>query len=66
MKRKIIILLTLFFGIINSYSYGIYTPIPIWSENTVEVNSETVTENFFNIQSESAILIEQTTRKNSI
>ena len=36
--------------------------IPTWSElDTTEVNSDT-TDNFLNIESESAILIEQTTR----
>lgn len=65
MKEKIISFGILFFCIINSYSYGIYSSFPIWYEDTVETNSE-VTNNstkfFLNLESESAILIEQSTR----
>lgn len=68
MKKKIVSIFILFFCIINSYSYGIYGYFPIWTDNTTEVNAETIktsSDNFLNIESESAILIEQTTRKNS-
>ena len=44
------------------FVYG-YFGIPIWDENnfgTTEVNAETA-DNFLNIESESAILIEQST-----
>lgn len=64
MKGKIITFL-IFFIILNTYSFGIYSTIPVWSENaaTIEVNTEPTTENFLNIESESAILIEATTGK---
>lgn len=69
MFKKIISLLILFFCIINSYSYGIYSSIPVWNEDIIETNSGTVdnsTKPHFELESESAILIEQTTRKNTI
>jgi D-alanyl-D-alanine carboxypeptidase (penicillin-binding protein 5/6) len=62
MKKKIISIFILLIFILNTYSFAIYASIPVWSEdeNTAEVNAETA-EDFLNIESESAILIEQTT-----
>ena len=68
MKKKIISIFILFFCIINSYSYGIYDYFPIWKEDISEVNANTIENSnniFLNLESESAILIEQTTRKSS-
>ncbi len=67
MKLKIISIFFIILILSNTFSYGIYTVIPVWNEmsDTTEVNAETA-DNFLNIESESAILIEQTTRKNSI
>ncbi len=68
MKRKIIFL-TFFIMIfiifeVSSFAYF----IPTWSETdtTTEVNADSTTEDFLNIESQSAILIEQTTRKNTL
>lgn len=67
MKLKIISIFFIILISLNTLSYGIYSVIPIWSEmsDTTEVNAETA-DNFLNIESESVILIEQTTRKNTI
>lgn len=67
MKFKIISIFIICFILFNTYSYGIYSTIPIWREmsDTTEVNAETA-DNFLNIESGSAILIEQTTRKSFI
>lgn len=67
MKFKIISIFFIILISLNTFSYGIYSVIPIWNEmsDTTEVNAETA-DNFLNIESESAILIEQTTRKNLI
>ena len=64
MKRKIITFFT-FFIILNTYSFGIYTEVPVWSETAgiIEVNTEPTTENFLNIESQSAILIDASTGK---
>lgn len=63
MKKKITNIFLLFLIIFNSYAYGFYSTLPIWSElETTEVNSEISAENFLNLESESAILIEQSTR----
>lgn len=42
--------------------------IPLWSKDKIdiEVSNESFNENFLNLESESAILIEQSTRKNII
>lgn len=62
--KKIISLSILFIILINTYSIATYMMIPTWSENdTTEVNADTTAENFLNIESESAILIEQSTGK---
>ena len=48
--------------ILYSFSYSFYTSFPIWEDtNLLETNSEN-SKNFINLESESAILIEQTTR----
>ena len=64
MNKKIISSIILFYITLNfsliSYSYT----VPIWTKNdgTTEVNADSA-DNFLNIESESAILIEQTTGK---
>lgn len=68
MKIKIItsfIILIIFF---STYSFGFYTTLPVWNEQSdiIEVNAEESKDNFLNLESESAILIEQTTRRNFI
>ena len=62
MKRKIITFLILFLFFFNTYSLAIFTTYPIWSEEieTTQVNADT-NEDILNLESESAILIEQTT-----
>lgn len=62
MKNRIIFLFTLFLTFTSSFSYG-FTSLTIWNnlENTDEVNSSI--ENYINLESESAILIESTTGK---
>lgn len=62
MKNRIIFLFTLFLIFTSSFSYG-FTSLTIWnnSENTDEVNNSI--ENYINLESESAILIESTTGK---
>ena len=63
MKNKTIWLFTLFLIFTYSFAYG-YTSLTIWNnlENTEEVNSSSI-ENYINLESESAILIETTTGK---
>lgn len=66
MKFKIISIFILFILIFQTMCYG--TSVYVWSNNesgTTEVNAEAA-DNFLNIESESAILIEQTTRSNSL
>lgn len=64
MKHKIIAIFLLFITLLNTYSMAIYTTIPVWSEDTdtTEVNADTASD-FLNIESESAILIEQSSGK---
>ncbi len=64
MKHKIITIFLLFIILLNTISLAIYTTIPVWSENTdtTEVNADTASD-FLNIESESAILIEQSSGK---
>ena len=66
--KKIISFFILFIILINVNSFATYLTIPTWSEtDTTEVNADTTSvENFLNIESESAILIEQSTRKNTL
>ena len=61
MKKKIISIFLLSLILFNPYSYGVYTTFPIWSDldDTIEVNSSATVENFLNLESEGAILIEQ-------
>lgn len=66
MKSKIISLFILF--ILFSQTFCTATSVYVWSDNktgTTEVNAENA-DNFLNIESESAILIEQTTRSNTL
>lgn len=67
MKFKILSIFIICFMLLNTCSYGIYSVIPIWTDmsDTTEVNAESA-DNFLNIESESAILIEQTTRKSFV
>ena len=64
MKEKILTLLV-FFIFLNTSCFGIYTSIPVWSENadTIEVNTKPSDGNFLNIESQSAILIEASSGK---
>lgn len=65
--KKIISLISLFIIILNTNSFATYITIPTWYEiGTTEVNAEATAENFLNIESESAILIEQSTRANTL
>ncbi len=63
MKRKILYIFIMFILIFNTNSLALYTAVPVWSEDidTTEVSADTTAENFLNIESESAILIEQST-----
>jgi len=62
MKKKIFYISILFFLILSTNIYSMYS-IPIWSNytDTIEVNTGTTLENFLNLESESAILIEEST-----
>lgn len=62
MKKKIINFFILFIILFNSFSYSFYSSLPIWQESDTIETSNISTENFINLESESAILIEQTTR----
>lgn len=65
MKNKIIEFLILFITLGSSVSYG-FTSIPIWNnQETENVNAQPI-ENYLNLESESAILIELQTRKSFI
>ncbi len=61
MKNKIISLFSLFLIFTSSFSYG-YTSLTIWNnlESVEEVSNNSI-ENYINLESESAILIETTT-----
>ena len=64
MKKKFITFF-IFFIILNTYSFGIYSSVPVWSDTTgtIEVNATPTDTNFLNIESQSAILIEASTGK---
>lgn len=63
MKNKFIYSFIILFILILVSTSSLAFFIPTWSElDTAEVNANTTTENFLNLESESAILIEQTTR----
>ena len=68
MKIKIITSFIIFIILFSTYSFGFYTTLPIWNEQSdiIEVNAEESNENFLDLESESAILIEQTTRKSLV
>lgn len=60
MKRKISYFFILFVIIFNSHSLGFISSFPIWEDNNfIQVNSND--NNFLKLESDSAILIEQTT-----
>ena len=61
MYRKILTILIIFVICIFNTSYAIEFAVPVWNELTEEVSAEALVENFLNIESESVILIEQTT-----
>lgn len=66
MKYKIISIFILLILIFQTISIG--TSVFVWSDsknNTTEVSTK-IADNFLNIESESAILIEQTTRTNTL
>lgn len=65
MRRKILYIFIIFIFIFSTNSLALYTTVPVWSVDydTTEVNADTTAENFLNIESESAILIEQSTGK---
>lgn len=66
MKKKIISIFILLIIIVNTYSIAYYWSIPIWTDEqevlAVNANPE---NNFLDIESQGAILIEQKTRRNS-
>ena len=68
MNKKILASFILFVLCISNVSYGLDLALPVWSETEAieKANAEALGENFLNIESESAILIEQTTRKSFI
>lgn len=66
MKTKLIYSFFILFILISFSSTSLAFFIPTWSElDTTEVNADTTADNFLNIESQSAILIEQTTRRNT-
>lgn len=62
MKKKIITFFISFIILLDSFSYSFYSSIPVWQELDTIETSNTSNENFITLESESAILIEQTTR----
>lgn len=65
-KYKIFSCLMLFITIFQSICFG--SSIYVWSnntDNTTQVNAD-ANDNFLNIESESVILIEQTTRSSTL
>lgn len=65
MKKKIITFFILFIILSNSISFSFYSTLPIWTESDAIETSNTSSENFITLESESAILIEQTTRQSA-
>lgn len=64
MKRKTISIFILMIIILSTTTSAIYSSIPVWTDEniTTEVNADADTvDDFLNIESEGAILIEQTT-----
>ncbi len=65
MTKKILCIFLFLYIILTFSSYSYYSYIPIWDDiNYLETNSQD-SKNPINLESESAILIEQTTRRNS-
>ncbi len=65
MNKKILASFILFVLCISNVSYGLDFAVPVWSETgeIEKASTEALGENFLNIESESCILIEQTTGK---
>lgn len=65
MNKKILASFIIFIICISSGSYALEYAVPVWNEAGMvkEVSNEALGENFLNIESESCILIEQTTGK---
>ena len=64
MIRKIFTIFIIFVICVFNTCFSFQNSVPVWSENGIlEVNAENFGENFLNIESKSAILIEQTTGK---
>ncbi len=65
MNKKILASFILFVLCISNVSYGLDLALPVWSETEAieKANAEALGENFLNIESESCVLIEQTTGK---
>lgn len=63
MNKKILASFILFVLCISNVTYGLDLALPVWSETDEieKANSEALGENFLNIESESCVLIEQTT-----
>lgn len=67
--KKTIPILILFILLLTTTSVAdTFFDIPIWNHDElfIETNNEVHQENFLNLESQSAILIEQSTRKNII
>jgi hypothetical protein len=67
--KKTISALILFIMLLTTTSFAdTFFDIPVWNHDNlfIETNSETYKEDFLNLESQSAILIEQSTRKNII
>lgn len=64
MKKRILCIFIFLILILSTITYSTFN-LPIWSDynGTTEVNAEASVENFLNIESESAILIEETSGK---
>lgn len=64
MKKRILCIFIFLILILSTSTYSTFN-LPIWSDynGTTEVNAEASVENFLNIESESAILIEETSGK---
>ena len=61
MTKKILCIFALFCFLTTFYSYSFYSYFPIWNDtNLLETNSS-ASNDFISLESESAILIEQTT-----
>lgn len=64
MKNKILSFFILFL-IANTYIVLGFTSIPLWNTFETQETNATSIENYLTLEAESAILIEQSTRKNS-